>query len=101
MRSRTNPQAEATGSIVERLRAHVDEGLARVAERAHIGAVSVEILEAGDSAIVYEVEADMEGEAAPQIELVERSLARRCIEACNVHGWEIPFPQMVLHRADA
>ncbi|MEL6714068.1 MAG: hypothetical protein AAFP86_09855 [Planctomycetota bacterium] len=94
-------QAEATDSIVEKLRAHVDEGLGRVVERGHIRQVSVEILEAGDSAIVYEVEADMEGEAAPKIELVERSLARLCIEACNVHGWEIPFPQMVLHRAEA
>ena len=60
--------------------------------------VEVEMLEAADSAIVYEVEADLIGAAAPRMDDVERELTRLCVDACNKFGWEILFPQMVVHK---
>lgn len=94
-------QAEATTEVLDKLQAHVAAGLEEVVPKEQIRDVSVEILEASDSAIVYEIEADLTGEAAPRIEAVERSMAKLCIEACNRFGWEIPFPQMVLHHASS
>ena len=29
---------------------------------------------------------------------IERALNRWCVECCNERGWEIPFPQMTVHR---
>ncbi len=42
----------------------------------------------------------MTGSAAPKMEAIERELMRLCVEACNVHGWEIPFPQIVMHKVE-
>lgn len=90
-------QAEATGEIIDALEAHVQEGLGKLVPAEQLVGVSVEVLEAADSAIVYEVEADLDGAAAPRMEAVERELARLCVEAATRNGWEIPFPQMVVH----
>jgi hypothetical protein len=41
---------------------------------------------------------DITGDAAEYYEDIERALARLCINACNEYGWEILFPQLVLHQ---
>ncbi|KAF4531329.1 hypothetical protein B566_EDAN019436 [Ephemera danica] len=38
------------------------------------------------------------GSAAPAYRRIERALNRWCVECCNEQGWEIPFPQMTIHR---
>lgn len=93
-----NHQSEAVSDIMGTLEAHVSRGIGRLVGDDALRGVSVEILEAADSAIVYEVEADVTGSAAPKMEAIERELMRLCVEACNVHGWEIPFPQIVMHK---
>jgi hypothetical protein len=90
-------QAEATGAIRETLRDFVREGLTAVLRPEQIVAVDVEILQAGTSSIDYQVECDMTGDAAQLYETVERLLARLCIDACNRYGWDIPYPQLVVH----
>lgn len=64
----------------------------------HLLDVGCEMLEAGDNAIIYEVEADLTGAVALLMEDVERELTRLCVDACNKFGWEIPFPQLVVHK---
>ncbi|MEM7545668.1 MAG: hypothetical protein AAF367_09040 [Pseudomonadota bacterium] len=92
-------QAEATGEVMETLKAHVRSGLLRIIPATQLRTVGIAVLEAGDNAIIYEVEADLTGAAAPVLEDVERELTRLCIEACTVNNWDIPFPQMVVHRS--
>lgn len=91
-------QTEAVDSIINKLKQHVEAGLLKMLNKDELVAVGVEILEAADSSINFEVEADITGAAAAKYEDVERELARLCIDACNKHGWEIPFPQMVIHK---
>lgn len=91
-------QAEATGPLVETLIAHVRAGLLELLPEDQLLEVGCEMLEAADNAIVYEVEADLTGAAAARCEDVERALTRLCVDACNVNGWDIPFPQMVVHK---
>lgn len=91
-------QADATGAIRTQLREFVRAGLGEVLEPQQIRAVDVEILQAGPSSIDYQVECDLSGDAAVHFETVERLLARLCIDACNHYGWEIPYPQLVLHE---
>ena len=92
-------QEELPGAIMDTLREHVREGVARLAPIGCLRDVDVSMLEAGDNAVNFEVEADLAGAAAPLLEDVERELVRLCVEACNRHGWEIPFPQLVIHKA--
>jgi len=92
-------QAEATGEIPEKLRKHVKAGLETMLDGKCIRDVQVELVEAGDSSINYEVEADMSGENAHLYEDIQHEMARLLVEACNLNDWTIPFPQMVLHRS--
>ncbi|MEM7268835.1 MAG: hypothetical protein AAF401_06245 [Pseudomonadota bacterium] len=91
-------QTEAPDKLMEQLREHVRSGLLAIVPQDQLRDVAVELMEAGDNAIIYEVEADLVGAAAHRFEDVERELARLCVDACNKFGWEIPFPQMVVHR---
>lgn len=91
-------QSEATGPLVTTLIAHVKAGLLKIVPEHHLIAVGCEMLEAGDNAIIFEVEADMTGAAASRCEDIERALTRLCVDACNVNGWDIPFPQLVVHK---
>ncbi|MEM8550637.1 MAG: hypothetical protein AAGF10_07585 [Verrucomicrobiota bacterium] len=63
--------------------------------------VDVEFLRAGASSLDYEVEIDVSGAAAHRFEELERELARCTVMLANQHGWEIPFQQIVMHRAEA
>jgi hypothetical protein len=60
--------------------------------------LSVDFLQAGPSSLDLAVLADFKGEAAPAYRRIERALNRWCVECCNERGWEIPFPQMTVHR---
>lgn len=88
----------ATGKAMEMLKDHIREGLLALVPEQHLLDVGCEMLEAGDNAIIYEVEADLTGAVAPLMEDVERELTRLCVDACNKFGWEIPFPQLVVHK---
>lgn len=91
-------QDVATGKAMEMLKDHIRVGLLELVPEQHLLDVGCEMLEAGDNAIIYEVEADLTGAVAPLMEDVERELTRLCVDACNKFGWEIPFPQMVVHK---
>lgn len=93
-----NHQDIATGKAMEMLKDHIREGLLKLVPEQHLLDVGCEMLEAGDNAIIYEVEADLTGAVAPLMEDVERELTRLCVDACNKFGWEIPFPQLVVHK---
>jgi hypothetical protein len=47
----------------------------------------------------YFVLADFNGEAAPRYAALGRMIQTACLNASNEQGWEIPFPQMVVHQA--
>lgn len=94
-------QGEAVDAIPEKLKAFVHAGLVKLIGTDHLRAVNVDVLRAGESSIDFEVEADVDGAAAHLAEDIEREMARLLIAACNAHDWSIPFPQMVLHRAEA
>lgn len=63
--------------------------------------VDVDLLRADDSAIVFEIETDIIGAMASRYEDVERAVSGLMVDAANVHGWAIPFPQIVMHRANS
>ncbi|MEM7568796.1 MAG: hypothetical protein AAF337_03275 [Pseudomonadota bacterium] len=62
--------------------------------------VAVEFIEAGDSSLIYEVEADMKPAAAWRWEEVRFELARAAVASCTKNGWNIPFPHLSIHKLD-
>ena len=61
--------------------------------------VKVEFKAAATSSLDYLVLADFSGDAASRQAALERMIQEACIEVCNEQGWDIPFPQMVVHQA--
>ncbi len=45
--------------------------------------------------------ATFKGEMVPQYPRLERALNKWCVDCCNENGWEIPFPQLTVHRPNA
>lgn len=93
-------QAIATDEIPDKLGVHVENGLMDLLGGEGVENVDVDLISLGDSAIVFEVEAVIRGKFASRYEDVEREIARLVVDACNKFNWSIPFPQMVLHRAE-
>ncbi|WP_299842572.1 hypothetical protein [uncultured Roseovarius sp.] len=93
-------QAQAATTIPKTMQAGVEEHMRAFLDEGNLRAVEVELLRAGASSIDYEVEVDVTGSAAPRFEEIERELARVLVVLATEHGWEIPFQQVVLHRAD-
>ena len=81
--------------MLDAVRAHMTDFIG--AE--HVVAVNVDFLRAGASSLDYEVEVDVRGSAAEKFEDIERELARFLTELATQEGWEIPFQQIVMHRA--
>ena len=92
-------QTIAAREIPEKLAEFVQRGLYELLEKDELLDVNVELLACNASSLDYEVEADLLGAAAHKYEDVERALTRLCLEACNEFGWEIPFPQLVVHSS--
>ncbi len=90
---------EINGSIPEILSVALQLGFRKVLPEDHIIRVNVELSEAGDSSLKLVVLADFTGDAAHQYKALHRLTQKICVETAVEHGWTIPFPQMVVHRA--
>lgn len=92
-------QADATGDVIDILTREVEIRMRRFVGAEDLRAVAVEFLRAGASSLDYEIEVDVTGAAAPRFEEIERELARVVVEIASENQWEIPFQQIMMHRA--
>ena len=60
----------------------------------------VEFFQANSSSLDLLVLADFEGDVADILKRIERAIQKWCVECCSIHGWEIPFPQLTVHKAE-
>lgn len=90
---------EATSAIPETLWAHLAHDLhALVGERELVRSLKVEFAGASPSSLDFALIADFDGALASRYDQLERAIHRAAADCCRVHGWEIPFPQLVVHR---
>lgn len=92
-------QAGSTGEIMTQMLDAVRAHMTAFIGAEHVVDVNVDFLRAGASSLDYEVEVDVRGSAAERFEDIERELARYLTELATQKGWEIPFQQIVMHRA--
>ena len=92
-------QSEATMHIPSTLQKALAEELPEVAPAESLVRVEVEFTAANTSSLDYTILATFTGAAARHYLTVQRAIQRICTETCTQHGWHIPFPQVVVHRA--
>ncbi|MEM9881068.1 MAG: hypothetical protein AAF862_17515, partial [Pseudomonadota bacterium] len=92
-------QAIATTDIPRIMAAEVRKDLEARFGAEKVRNVAVEFMTAGDSALIYEVEADMTSAADWEWEEVKFALAKFATDSCTRNGWTIPFPQLTVSRA--
>ncbi len=91
-------QTTAVTDIPEMLRAHVEQRLTDEGYGDKLLNLRVEFELANESSLDLVMIADFKGELADLYNRLRRALQRYSVEACNLHGWEIPFTQVTLHQ---
>lgn len=92
-------QAIATTEIPATMAKEVRKDIEKRFGKEKVKNVAVEFMTAGDSSLIYEVEADMTGAAAWQWEEVKFALAKYATDSCTRNGWNIPFPQLTISKS--
>ena len=62
--------------------------------------IQVVLNQAGGSSLDLAIIVDFKGSAAPLYNRLRRTIQGYCVDACSENNWEIPFPQLVVHRPD-
>ncbi|BHH83621.1 hypothetical protein [Desulforhopalus sp. 52FAK] len=62
--------------------------------------LQVEFFQANSSSLDLIILADFEGRMADLYKRLERAIQRWCVDCCTQNDWEIPFPQLTVHRAE-
>ena len=91
-------QKESTTEILETLKIFIAKKMKEEGYEKGLKKLLVEFAEAGDSSLNIDVIANFNGDMAPLYNRLKRAIARWSVDACSENGWEIPFPQMTLHR---
>ncbi len=60
--------------------------------------LQVEFYQAGASSLDLLVLGDFEGKVADISKRIERAIQKWCVECCTKNTWEIPFPQLTIHK---
>jgi hypothetical protein len=94
-------QALSTQEVPAKLKARIQKGLEKEGYKRHLLDLTVEFRTAAASSLDIAIMADFSGEVASDYPKLERLLQRIAVDACNEHGWEIPFAQVTVHTAQA
>jgi predicted nucleic acid-binding Zn-ribbon protein len=92
-------QAISTTEIPQTLQKILQQELIHEGYQDHLINLEVEFQKAGTSSLDLEIMADFSGEAARDYRELSRIIQRIAVDACNTHGWLIPFTQITLHTA--
>lgn len=93
-----NLQSIATSRVLEVLDTYLRERLAEENYEEKLLNMRVEFQQAGASSLDLVVIADFDGEMAPLYNRISRAIQRWCTDACTANDWEIPFPQLTVHK---
>ncbi|WP_462322471.1 hypothetical protein [Halochromatium sp.] len=92
-------RAIATSEVPDLMQAALTEALPAMLDEGQLQAVTVIFAAAGTSSLDYRIEVRLDGSAASSTELIRGAIQRILVDACNRHGWTIPFTQITLHQA--
>lgn len=93
-----NLQKQATREIPETLHKFITARAEQEGYGDKLLNLRVEFQQANNSSLDIVVVADFQGDLGPLYNRLRRAIQKWCVEACTQNGWEIPFPQMTIHR---
>ena len=91
-------QKESTNKIVDNLQKYILEILDKDGYIKGLNHLIARFSSAGDSSLNLEIIADFKGEMAPFYYDIRSSIAKAGVDACTKYQWEIPFPQLDIHK---
>ncbi len=91
-------QAQSTHGVPKILETYIQEQVRREGYEDSLLNLQVEFSQAGASSLDLVVIADFKGETAALYNRLSRAIQRWCVDACTQNNWEIPFPQLTIHR---
>jgi small-conductance mechanosensitive channel len=91
-------QSDSVHAIPEKLRTAIEQELQHSDVSQHVVSVHAELQEAGASSLDFWLGVKMKREAATSYFKLKRQIQQVCVATCTEEGWEIPFPQLVLHQ---
>jgi len=83
---------------LEILESHINEQIEKEGYKKSLLNLLVEFQQAGASSLDIVVIADFKGDMAPLYQRLSRAIQRWCVDACTLNNWEIPFPQLTIHK---
>ncbi|MCF8084813.1 MAG: mechanosensitive ion channel family protein [Deltaproteobacteria bacterium] len=90
-------QAGITEEIPHAIEQALVQGLRAQGYGGHMKRIEVEFMTAGASSLDLAVKAEFDGDTALWYQRLQRAIQRICVDACNTHGWVIPFQQVTVH----
>ncbi len=93
-------QAEATSSVLETMEKYLLLQLEKEGYHKELLNLRVEFQSAGSSSLDLVVIADFKGSQAPLYNRLRRAIQRWCLNACTENGWDVPFPQLTIHKGE-
>ncbi len=93
-----NLQKQSIHDIPEALRDTIRKRIEQEGYADSVLSLRVELGAAGSSSLDITVIIDFSGDVCELYGRLRRAIQRWCVEACTENDWEIPFPQLVLHR---
>ncbi|WP_156921821.1 mechanosensitive ion channel family protein [Desulfovibrio inopinatus] len=88
----------ATTVIPETLRADIADAFSQTAIAQHVKSVSTSFKEAADSSLNISLFVTLTHEAATWYYSAGRLVQKVAVETCTRNGWEIPYPQITVHK---
>lgn len=93
-------QKIATSEVPQILEVSVKRALIEKVDKEALLSVKVFFTSAAASSLDYRIVVDLAGELAPRHNALRDIITSTCVEACNQHGWIIPFTQITIHKAE-
>jgi hypothetical protein len=91
-------QKDSTRKVLEILNSHIRDQIEKEGYEKSLQNLRVEFQQAGASSLDIVVIADFKGDLAPLYKRLSRAIQRWCVDACTLNNWEIPFPQLTIHK---
>lgn len=93
-------QKQSTEEIPNLLREYLHDRVIEEGYKEQLLSLKVEFALANSSSLDLVVIADFSGEVADLYNRLRRAIQRWSVDACTKYHWEIPFPQLAIHRID-
>jgi len=91
-------QAISTNRVLDTLDSYIRDKIKQEGYEKSMLNLRVEFSQAGGSSLDLVVIADFKGEMAHLYRRLDRAIQRWCVDACTENRWEIPFPQLTVHK---